>query len=176
MNKQAPYRLEYKIPKEPKDIKKFLDTIVEDISKECVLTPLVANKFRFIITELCTNYIKHVNVRDGKFSIEAYDNSFIKITGHYGQHSFKPVLEEKITFDQLNNITEIFFTETNNHYIEVLANNKIRFLDPLKLGLHSESLKDHFGLHIITICSEEFCFEFDEYGESEQFTVIIKCV
>lgn len=169
-----PYLMLFEVPKIAEDIRPFLDELVRQIKCIVPLSFLEENKLRFIVMELCTNYIKHGQGKDCFFEFKISDDEILirkEIKGHH----FKTRLLAKLGNIEENGIKEIFFSETNNHYIEIIAENKFRFLDPIKLGLHTDSLKDHFGLHIITVCSEEFIYEFeDETDQIEVFSVILK--
>lgn len=171
---EKPYLMLFEAPKEVEDIRPFLGELVRQIKCIVQLSFLEENKFRFIVVELCTNYIKHGRGEDCLFEFKIGTNE-ISIKKEIKAHNFKTNLLDKLGDIEKSGIREIFFSETNNHYIEIIAENKFRFLDPIKLGLHTDPLKDHFGLHIITVCSEEFIYEFENSGNQiEVFFVTLK--
>src|SRR5690606_25424942 len=143
------------------DIRPFVEELVRQIKCIVPLSLLHENKLRFIVIELCTNYIKHGKRSDCSFEFKISDSEILirkEIKGHH----FKVSLLDKLGDATTGCVREIFFSETNNHYIEVVTENKFRFLDPIKLDLPTDNLKDHFGLHIITVCAEDFIYEFED--------------
>lgn len=170
---EKPYLMLFEAPKAAEDIGPFVDELVRQTKGIIPLSFLHENKLRFIVIELCTNYIKHGKKKDCFFEFKIGQGEILIRKEIKGQH-FKGNLLDKLGDAETSCIKEIFFSETNNHYIEVVTENKFRFLDPIKLGLPTDSLKDHFGLHIITVCSEDFIYEFEDDDETEVFSVILK--
>src|SRR5690606_14845639 len=91
----------------------------------------------------------------------AIEEGFLLIKQRSKEDTFKTVIASKLNFYSVGEIVEVHFTETNNHYIKILADNRFQFLNPVKLGCYTDVLKDHFGLHIITIASDEFLYEYN---------------
>ncbi|ADY51939.1 hypothetical protein Pedsa_1373 [Pseudopedobacter saltans DSM 12145] len=168
-----PYIILENAPKRADDIGAFLNKVISEIKTKILLSSLQENKLRFVIIELCTNCIKHTKGNNCVFEIGVSEDN-IQISKKVFDHCFKPNLLEKIGQLEIGKVAEIYFSETNNHFIEILRENKFRFLDPKKMGYTTDQLKDHFGLHIITICSDDFIYEFDEIEKIEAFRVYMK--
>ena len=162
------YQFIKSIPENAGQIHAFLNGIVEQLKKLVPIADTVENKLRFILIELCTNYIKHVPVKNGRFMIEVDEEKIVvkKVQNQYFKGKLLAQLGDRL--DE-NAIVEIFFSKSNNHFIKVLGATQFLFLDPLKLDLPTDSLKDHFGLHIITLGADEFIYEFDDETQTENF-------
>lgn len=174
-NTLLPVNLSFDIPILSSGISDFLINVLAEIQQSVVLTEKTKGRIKLILIELCTNFIKHVQTNHGKIDIEIGKNA-IYISKKYKENSFKQVMDQKIKIDRFGEIVEVHFSDTNNHYVEILETNKLRFLDPFKMGLYSDKLKDHFGLHILTIASDDFMYEYDCEKDEDCFTARIEYV
>lgn len=167
---EEPYLIIKDVPKRAKYIASFLSEVIAEIKNLVSLTAPQENRLRFAIIELCTNRIKHSKESNTVFEFQIEKNR-IQIIKKVDDQLFKSNLLSKLSDLRINEIVDIYFSESNNHFIEILSECKFRFLDPIKMGFKTENLKDHFGLHIITLCADEFIYTFDDETKSERFCV-----
>lgn len=159
-NSKLPAYISFKVPLQPESIRDFICTLLDEISKYVLLPSKILSNLKLVVTELCTNFIKHVKNKIGVIEV-VIEEGFLLIKQRSKEDTFKKVIKSKLNFHSVGEIVEVHFTETNNHYIKILADNRLQFLNPVKLGWYTDVLKDHFGLHIITIVSDEFLYEYN---------------
>ncbi|GEM_PF-3107157 len=172
---KLPVCVSFNMPVAPAGISAFLVKVLEEIGRYITIPDKLKSRIKLILTELCTNFIKHVKTNDGKIDLEIGEESML-ITKRYKENAFKEIIERKINIDKVGEIVEIFFSETNNHYVKICEGNKLLFLNPIELGLYTDVLKDHFGLHILTLASNNFLYEYNHKTKEDCFTLHVEYV
>jgi hypothetical protein len=163
-----PITVKLDIPNDPEKIIEHTKHILSNILEHVSLDLGYQRRIKLILIELITNSIKHspeaftsiqLIIDERHLSIQKIEKG-IKIA--FSASS------PQIPFENVNNILNISFSESNRHNIQPLGQYKFKFLKPNHEEKPDiEQIPEHFGLYIITMAADSFVYQYDpEQGEN----------
>lgn len=158
---------------QPELIHSFINDAIFKIEQIVSISDKLRHRIKLILIELLTNSIKHSLISKGKIIVSVEQKS-IKITLINKGTSFLSAIGKQLDICNIGEVIEVFFSETNNHHIKIIDKNKLEFLNPYEHNFRTEELKDHYGLHIITLASNCFLYEYDIENRENIFIVLFE--
>ena len=128
-------------------------------------------KAKSIVTELLTNGFKHAGAETVNISVDIDPDHITIIKTDYGI-PFKPVTNGTITGTK----TRLTFDIMHHLYAVTEPDNQVRFIVeevPIE-NMDVNNIGEHFGLLIITKCSEEFVYHFNMDTKLNSFTAKVR--
>ena len=151
--------------------------IRQEVTLEGVQRELLLNHCKFIITEFCTNSIKHSGQPESIFNIYIDgDNLVIEKKDNGAPFSIR-WKEHKLSFPLPEHIDTITLMEDdiNRLRMQKLTINSVRFYTEQNTGNSDTAhfINEHFGLIIISLSSTRFTYTWDEVTRNNIFTATI---
>ncbi|MEJ7557779.1 MAG: ATP-binding protein [Pedobacter sp.] len=163
-----PILIKLSIENDPEKIFENTNNVISKIIEHVSLDLGYQRRIRLILIELITNSIKHSSegftliqlvIDQPHLSIQKIEKG-IKIA--FSDSS------PQLPFEDVDNILNISFSESNKHNIQPLGQYKFEFLKPKQEeNPDINQIPEHFGLYIITMAADSFVYEYDpELGEN----------
>lgn len=142
-------------------------------------TELLLNKCKFILTELCTNGIKHSGVPQSTFRFYTEGSHLIIERRDSGQQFHPRVNNEKVPLPLPPSVDIITLTEDDINRLNMQRVNdySIRLYVeeiPLRNPFKEQKINEHFGLIIICSSSDDFHYSYNAEERMNIFTALIK--
>jgi len=159
---------------------KITGYIKEQIGGERKSREQLLNKCKFIITEFCTNAIKHSGQQQSNFTVYKNNSSLIIERIDRG-HPFSILWNGNVLSfplpDEVNTIT-LMEDDINRLRLKKINTHAARFYTEQTLGetINGQYINEHFGLIIICTSSDEFVYTHNPANGSNMFTATLKLV
>jgi hypothetical protein len=163
-----PIILNLDIPNDPDKIYEYTKDILTTLLEHIDLDLGYQRRIKLIVVELLTNSIKHSSEATTAIQL-VIDQPHLSI--HKVEKGLKIAFSSnspQIPFEDVKNILNISFSESNTHNIQPLGAYKFQFLKPApEEELDITQMPEHFGLYIITLAADSFVYQYDpELGEN----------
>ncbi len=163
-------KIDFIFPTSPDGIHEFVETTILKVSELVLLSEKICQRIRLILIELATNFIKHSLTQEGILTISIKEK-LLEITMPDKGSRFFELLKRKIFPNSIGEVAEISFSDTNNHFIKIISENKFQFLNPYLYDFKIEPMKDHYGLYIITLASDYFSIYHNQTSKEAEFMI-----
>jgi hypothetical protein len=150
--------------------------IRQEVTLEGVQRELLLNHCKFIITEFCTNSIKHSGQPESIFNIYIDSDNLVIEKTDTGAPFYIRWKEHKLFFPLPEHIDTITLMEDdiNRLRMQKLSSNSVRFYTEPNTGNSAVTyVNEHFGLIIISLSSTRFIYTWDDVTCSNIFTATI---
>lgn len=151
--------------------------IRQELTLEGVSKELLLNHCKFIITEFCTNGIKHSGREESLFNIYADGDKLVIEKTDTGAPFSITWQQQKLTFPLPGHIDTIIITEDdiNRLCMKRLGDNSVRFYTEQNTDdkRTTQFINEHFGFIIISLSATSFTYTWDEFSQSNVFTATI---
>lgn len=159
----------------------FIIKTTQYIKDECIGNHAdkeqLLNRCKFIITELCTNGIKHTGAPESVFTIYMHQNSLV-IERHDDGVPLGITWQERriqVPIPKEINVITVMEDDINCLRMQKLQDYSVRFFtQPKKPMLQvPPTLNEHFGLIIICLSANSLVYVHDAAAGTNTFTVTI---
>lgn len=150
--------------------------IRQEVTLEGVQRELLLNHCKFIITEFCTNSIKHSGQPESIFNIYIDGDNLVIEKTDTGAAFHVTWKENKLFFPLPEHIGTITLMEDdiNRLCMQKLTNKSVRFYTEQNTSNSTTSyVNEHFGLIIISLSSTRFTYTWDDATRSNIFMATI---
>jgi anti-sigma regulatory factor (Ser/Thr protein kinase) len=139
---------------------------------------VVLNRCKFILTELCTNSIKHSGLQQSTFHIYVKDGHLVLERKENGNPFLVNVGNKKVTLPLTHEFDTVILTQddVNRLTMQRIDEHNVRFyVDEISAapGFEQQMMNEHFGLIIICLSSDSFIYSRTPGGQNV-FTVSLK--